>query len=547
MTQAQAVSTIFTAVDRVSPLFEHIQKKSGTMASAVKKAFTSQLGTVALGNLMARGVETGMRKITQLVTVLPELALKADAIGKQAQILGVTTDALQRYRYAADMSGVSSQALSTSMGFFNKTLAGGGLVKSLEKIDKGLAGAMSKATDFDSAMKIMAKAQANGLGGDKLYGAMAAAFGKQGARMIPMLAGLDVSLKDADVFGKMMPPETIALATRFNDALTNVKNAFATIGVVILNKVMPSLTSFMEGLQDKMKVFIEETLPEIIKKIQKVWDFIKEVIANVWPIFKTVIGIVSGAIMGLLDNITLLWPVIVMATGAIILFKGAMAIGEVIHGAMVAFGLLKASIIAQGLPVNALTLAHAALTAAMMANPLAVILTGLIALVLGIAAIVKYATGDVMTWGESIIVVLQNINRAIGTVLNPIFDIIQEILTFPKRFGLKASQARSVEMDALQDRINLMTTGTTNRFSEHYGLHDFGGGDILKLAKERAESGGADNKTEMLDEIKKILEELKNNTAAVDGLGGSPSSSNPGQLNYSQMGIGDVWDVALRG
>jgi hypothetical protein len=293
-----------------------------------------------------------------------------------------------------------------------------------------------------------------------------------------------------------------------------LKSNIEALGGQIAGVFLPALI----GIANRVNNFVIEYGPVIVQSIKDVWDLISD-----------------------------LWPAIVMTAGSLVILKGAIIIGDIIDKAVVAMGLLKASIIAQHLPVNALTLDHAALSAAMTANPIGLILIAFIALVAGIAAIVKYATGDVMTWGESIMVAIQNVNRAIGIILNPIYDFVQEVLTFPKWFGFAASQAMSDGMDAFQDKINIMTTGTTNRFSEGYGLLDFGGGDILKMAKERAEKGGGDDvKSEIISEMEKLLEELMKTTAAVYSLKDAPKSI-PGQLNYSQMRIGDVWDIARRG
>jgi hypothetical protein len=63
MATAHEVATIFRAVDHVTPILEHIKDRAANMASAVRKAFTKELGDITLGNIMARGITSAFSAV----------------------------------------------------------------------------------------------------------------------------------------------------------------------------------------------------------------------------------------------------------------------------------------------------------------------------------------------------------------------------------------------------------------------------------------------------------------------------------------------------
>ncbi len=123
-------------------------------------------------------------------------ALKsADAIGKTARSIGISTDALQELRFAASQSGIAMEAFDSGLIGFSKRVGEarsgtGTLITLLKKLDPALLTNVQAATDVDEAFKLIVKS-ASEMGNNLDRNALlAAAFGRtMGVAMVNMIDG----------------------------------------------------------------------------------------------------------------------------------------------------------------------------------------------------------------------------------------------------------------------------------------------------------------------------------------------------------------------
>ncbi|NIZ63285.1 hypothetical protein DL239_20160 [Sedimentitalea sp. CY04] len=143
-----------------------------------------------------------------IIGKLRRTAASLDDIGKTADKIGLTTDALQELRSVAESAGVSQSSLDSSMERFNKrlgeaTMGGGAAAKMLKALDleagdlvtMGLDDALSQVADKIAAIPEPAQRAA----------AAAALFGREGVAMVNLMregsAGMETMRQEARDLG----------------------------------------------------------------------------------------------------------------------------------------------------------------------------------------------------------------------------------------------------------------------------------------------------------------------------------------------------------
>jgi phage-related protein len=303
------VPTKFTLQDQMTGSLGAIQGKVDKFAAAASSAlsrimprggiFSSLAGQVAIGTLAAKGMEKAFRAVRNTIASVPEAAQRFDEIAKTSVRLGMSTDALQKYRYAADMAGVSNEQLNTAFLFLNKGLGNGTLVTALEKIDAGLARQVKAAPDSATAFKIISESMSAEGDIAKRTATMMAAFGKSGNDLVTILPTLSEQLKNAEKYGNIIPHSALVNAELFNDTISRVKSMVQSFGDTIRGSVLQYVTPLLVKLQE----WIAANRELIQGKIQEFIQGAARAINNFIRIIK-MISPVAGAVWGAIVRIT---------------------------------------------------------------------------------------------------------------------------------------------------------------------------------------------------------------------------------------------------
>jgi hypothetical protein len=199
------------ALDRNVRRIERFSRKSQKQLSHVSRKFDA-MGFAAkrFGPLLAAlGAGAIIGKLLRTAAAL-------DDIGKTADKIGLTTDALQELRAIAESAGVSQASLDSSMERFNKrlgeaTMGGGAAAKMLKSLNleagdlvtMGLDDALSLVADKIAAIPETAQRAA----------AAAALFGREGVGMVNMLregsAGMETMRQEARELGIVIDEDLI--------------------------------------------------------------------------------------------------------------------------------------------------------------------------------------------------------------------------------------------------------------------------------------------------------------------------------------------------
>ena len=222
--------------------------------NAMKHAFGSIAGQVAIGNLVGMGIQKVMHGVVDMVKSVPEFAERAEQIGRTSQIIGTTADNWQRLAFAAKMTDTSTEGLQGAMQKLNRNMAdlttGKGTLMDIVKYGPPGLGAMIRKT-HDSTEALMLLADAFQRTHDpQVRARMAvAAFGKSGQEMIPFLIrgreGIRALMKDTP---NVISDRTIAAGEAFTENLKRMRANIDGVKNTIMGTLLQAVTPFVERI-----------------------------------------------------------------------------------------------------------------------------------------------------------------------------------------------------------------------------------------------------------------------------------------------------------
>lgn len=186
-----------------------------------------------------------------------------DQLAKTSQKIGVPVEQLSSLAYAADLSDVSFEALSKSVGKLSKAMVEAAAKPTSEAANAFKALGVS-VTDSSGKLKssdtvladIAGKFEGLKDGAGKTAVAMAL-FGKTGADLIPLLNGGRDSLKEmadeAAIFGAVISTKSAKEAENFNDNITRLGYAVKGVFAQSVSQVLPTLVEVSNRMVDTAK------------------------------------------------------------------------------------------------------------------------------------------------------------------------------------------------------------------------------------------------------------------------------------------------------
>ena len=186
----------------------------------------------------------------------------ADAQSKLAVSLGMTTEQVSQYAYAADLAGVSQEELGASTAKLARLVAdaaAGGKTASEVFASMGLdvRDANGEVKGSSTILGEVADKFASYKDGVEKTALAQEIFGKSGARLIPFLnqgsAGLADLAREADLLGITLTDSAGKSAEQFNDNLTRLQKAKEGLGRQIAEKLLPTLETLTNQLFESAK------------------------------------------------------------------------------------------------------------------------------------------------------------------------------------------------------------------------------------------------------------------------------------------------------
>lgn len=189
-----------------------------------------------------------------IIAQVRQITAEMDEIGKKADQIGITTDALQELRYVAEGAGVSQEKFTSSLERFSKRLGeaelGTGAAKNaLEEM--GLEASELTSIPIDDALKVVADGMANITSPTERAALAAALFGREGVAMVNMLRagseGLSEMQAAANSAGAVIDEELIRNAEEAQTRLDAASRVIRAQLSVALAELAPLIVAGAEG------------------------------------------------------------------------------------------------------------------------------------------------------------------------------------------------------------------------------------------------------------------------------------------------------------
>ena len=238
-----------TAKDKTGAAFGSVNKSVGGLRTAVRGLS---------GALAGVGVAVG---IGALIRFSKQSLTAADAIGKTADRLGITTTALQTYRFAAEQSGMSTAELDKSMEGFSRRIGDAGMgigtalpfFKSMNISLKDSNGKMKSTEILLAEVADKMKSMADPT--EKMSTGMAL-FGRVGSKMVNMLQAGSSSMAELREqlvsTGGIIEEKFIREAEQANDSMNRLSKTFGAISTRLLSDLSPAILMVTDRLMGLM-------------------------------------------------------------------------------------------------------------------------------------------------------------------------------------------------------------------------------------------------------------------------------------------------------
>ena len=225
-----------TAKDKSKTAFNSVQGRLKRMKDAMLSMKGAMVGTMVVG----------------FVAMAKEAAKTADAIGKFSDRAGVTTDSLQKMRFAFDLAGVGVEAVDKAFLTFGKRLGKahqgiGALAGGLKGGEEALLEKLKATNSTTEALDVMFRAMGNAETQTRKLAIADAAFGMAGLRMTAAFrdgadAFYEAQQRAADL-GIVLDEKLIRNAEKMNDELTTVAQVLKLQFTATVLELAPAITS----------------------------------------------------------------------------------------------------------------------------------------------------------------------------------------------------------------------------------------------------------------------------------------------------------------
>lgn len=303
------------SIDSTTEKAEKSSSKMGSAFSSIAK------GAAAVGTAVVAGATAIGGAAYKIATSTAE---QADYIDKLSERTGINREELQRWKHAADQSGVSVDSFKNGIKKMSDVIddANNGsktastslsrLGLSLDDLNK-----MSTEEKFNTITAALADmeqgAERNALGNDLL--------GKSYTEMLPLLNagsdGMAALKKEADDLGIVMSEDTVKAGVVLGDTIANVKDAFGgllnRIGAAAIPLIQQIADMIIAGLPKIQALFgklvpvissvFERLLPPLFELIQTLFPVLMDLISSLLPPIESIITAILPVIINLIQQL----------------------------------------------------------------------------------------------------------------------------------------------------------------------------------------------------------------------------------------------------
>ena len=217
-----------------SIVIDQVAGKIKGMGDETKKAASESSGMLSKLKenwiAVAAGATAGYLAITRVTESIyrniKTAASLTNEIDRQAQVIGITTDAFQKYQFIAKMSDVTSDNLAIGLKILSRNMEevsrGTGLTKDyFDAMGISVTGASGKLKPLDQIMGEIADKFSTWEDGPRKIAIAMELFGRSGETLIPMLnkgkSGFEELSKEAEKLGIILSPGIVKKGSEAED------------------------------------------------------------------------------------------------------------------------------------------------------------------------------------------------------------------------------------------------------------------------------------------------------------------------------------------
>jgi hypothetical protein len=285
---------------------------SSGFGQAEKAIAALKTGFAGVGALLA-GMAAGLTGITVAVTK------QADELRDLSLTLGVSTEAIQKLGYAAQLSGANADTLKSGLIFLarNAEAAGSGSKEAAENFAKFGVNIRDQNGHLKTADRLLLDV-ANGAKG-MTDGTQRAALAAQmlgrnaGPQLVQFLSqgedGIAALGAELEALGGFMDSDFIEASADFNDSLDRMQVVVKGLGITVAKAFLPFLSSAVKGLVEWYRANREVINSRV--------TFFVERMASAFNGLGNIIGLAVGAVSRITNYLSTAHPIF-LTTAAII-------------------------------------------------------------------------------------------------------------------------------------------------------------------------------------------------------------------------------------
>lgn len=396
--QAQLQNQINATNQKITAEKNALEQLKTSMSDAKENAKSLAIETAAIEAAITAAV-AAIFKFTS------DAALWADDINTLSSVTGISTGELQKFAYASDLIDVSMETMTGSLTKLTRSMSTASengtsrAAKSFDELGISISDSTGKLRDrqtvFYEAIDALGKIE-NETERDAIAMNI---FGKSAQELNPLIKGGAKTLKElgdeAEKAGLILSQETLDGLNEFNDKIDLLKSKGDAVQKVVASQMTPALDGLVEvgeELLDEINKLaqsgeLKKMAEELGKSIKNGAEALKNIIGFIWN-YKEAIGAVAVAMVA---------------------FKAAMTISNLVNSLVVGFQALK-------IATDSETTSMGALNAVMDANPIGLVVSAIAALTAGL---VTFA----LTTSDSTDAV-EEMNEALDEISNTANDTI---------------------------------------------------------------------------------------------------------------------------
>lgn len=435
------ISTKFSVLDMISGPITAITRKVdelGASSDKAKKRLSDDFKAAGAAIASIAGVADAVSSAVFGLAIKAQEA--ADSVADQAQALGMSNQALQEYRYLAQLSGMETTDMDKALEKLTINLgkAGGATEETLGAL--GLSVDQLRSAGPDQVLELIAGGMQNIEDPTQKAAIAVELFGRSSVRMVNALSrgsdGIREMRDEARASGYVMDEAAISAGNNFGDAMDRLKMTFSgvvnTLGAQVIPKIEQFVVTITEGLRPggQFRALMDE--------LSAAFDFMAKVA-----------GVVINVLIGLFKVIEPLAPVIVGIVAAIAAYNTIMAIYEAV--------------------TTAAAVAQMVLNGAMTVNPIGLIVVAIAALI-GIVILLVKHWDEVVVGLSKLWEVIKGVGQAFLKYLlmpvNLVMDAIGGLLMLISKIpGVGDKMQPAIDsLNNFQAKMNETLTGTAGAF-----------------------------------------------------------------------------------